>query len=181
MAGLTARARSGKLARSTPANASGKLKSAPTLFPSARRHSQRPVPSGETVMRLRYAVVLASALLASTTAQAASVTVELNTVETADNRCRLTFVIENKSKDALESLKLDLAVFNPQRIVQRRLATELGPVRAGKTIVKTFALDGACGEIGSVLVNDITCAPNAEACLDTVDLSSRVKDVRLYK
>jgi hypothetical protein len=112
---------------------------------------------------------------------AASVNVELNTVESTENRCRLTFVIENKAKEALDSLKLDLPVFNPQRIVQRRLATELGPVRAGKTIVKTFALEGGCGEIGSILVNDVTCAPKAEACIDTVELSSRVKGVRLYK
>jgi hypothetical protein len=73
-------------------------------------------------------------------------------------------------------------VFNPQRVVQRRLATELGPVRGGKTIVKTFALDGVCGEIGSILVNDVTCAPGTpDACIDGLSLSSKVRDVRLYK
>lgn len=133
-------------------------------------------------MRTRFAAAFVPAVLLCTTVQAASVNVELNTVETADNRCRITFVIENKAKEALESLKLDLAVFNPQRVVQRRLATELGPVRGAKTIVKTFALDGACGEIGSILVNDVSCAPGAaEACLDGLELSSRIKDVRLYK
>ena len=132
-------------------------------------------------MRLRFVTVCASVLLASTAAMAASVSVELNTVESADNRCRLTFVIENKNKETLDSLKLDLAVFTPQRIVQRRVATELGPVRGGKTIVKTFALEGACGEIGSILVNDVTCAPKTEACIDAVELSSRIKNVRLYK
>jgi len=133
-------------------------------------------------MGIRFAIVFAAAVLACTTAQAASVHVELNTVETADNRCRITFVIENKANEALDSLKLDLAVFNPQRIVQRRLATELGPVRGSKTVVKTFALDGACGEIGSILVNDVSCAPDtANACLDGLTLSSRMKDVRLYK
>jgi len=133
-------------------------------------------------MRIRFAAACAAAILASPAALAASVQVELNTVETAENRCRITFVIENKAKDALESLKLDLAVFNPQRVVQRRLATELGPVRGGKTIVKTFALDGVCGEIGSILVNDVTCAPGTpDACIDGLSLSSKVRDVRLYK
>ena len=133
-------------------------------------------------MRIRFTVACAAAVLTATAAQAASVNVELNTVESADNRCRITFVIENKSKEALESLKLDLAVFNPQRIVQRRLATELGPVRGSKTIVKTFALDGACGDIGSILVNDVTCSPGKpEACIDGLTLSSRLKDVKLYK
>ena len=131
---------------------------------------------------IRLAIACGATVLCSTLAQAAPVSVELNTLETADNRCRLTFVIENKAKDGLESLKLDLAVFNPQRIVQRRLATELGPVRGGKTMVKTFALDGACGEIGSILVNDVTCAPGKpEDCIEGLELSSRLKDVRLYK
>jgi hypothetical protein len=125
---------------------------------------------------------LAAAMLAGAPAMAAEVRVELNTFETSDNRCRITFVIENKGKEALESFKLDLAVFTPQGIVQRRLATELGPVRAAKTIVKTFALDGACGEVGSILVNDVTCTPGTpDACLDGLSLSSRIKDVRLYK
>jgi len=133
-------------------------------------------------MRIRFAVACAAAVLTATVARAAPVNVELNTVESADNRCRITFVIENKGKEALESLKLDLAVFNPQRIVQRRLATELGPVRGSKTIVKTFALDGACGDIGSILVNDVTCSPGKpEDCIDGLTLSSRLKDVKLYK
>jgi hypothetical protein len=133
-------------------------------------------------MRIRLAILCALAMPVAASAQTASVHVELNTVETADNRCRITFVIENKGKEALDSLKLDLAVFNTQRIVQRRLATELGPVRGTKTVVKTFALDGACGEIGSILVNDVTCAPGAaNACLDGLELSSRMKGVRLYK
>ena len=133
-------------------------------------------------MLIRFAIALVAAVLVCTAANAASVSVELNTVETADNQCRITFVIENKAQEGLDSLKLDLAVFNPQRIVQRRLATELGPVRANKTIVKTFALDGACGEIGSILVNDVSCTPGtAEGCLDGLALSSRIKDVRMYK
>jgi len=133
------------------------------------------------MMRLRFAIALVSAFLASQSAMAASVNVELNTIKAADNRCRITFVIENKGREALDSLKLDLALFTPQRIVQRRLATELGPVRAGKTIVKTFALEGECGEIGSVLVNDATCTPNTGACLESLDLLSRIKGVKLYK
>jgi hypothetical protein len=133
-------------------------------------------------MRIVVASAFVVAILAGTAAQAASVNVELNTVETADNHCRITFVVQNKAPEALESLKLDLAVFNPANIVQRRLATELGPVRGNKTIVKTFALDGACGEIGSILVNDVTCAPGQpDSCLDGLTLSSRIKDVRLYK
>src|SRR5712691_9593550 len=82
--------------------------------------------------------------------------VELNAAETADNRCRLTFLVENKKDTGLDSIKLDLAVFNREGIIHRRMATELGPVRAAKTNVRTFLLDGNCDQIGSILVNDIT-------------------------
>jgi hypothetical protein len=108
---------------------------------------------------------------------------ELNVLESADGRCRVSFVIENKSQAALESLKLELAVFNRDGIVQRRLATELGPVRGAKTVVKAFLVDGTCDELGSILVNEVTaCAPgDANACLDRLSLSSKVEKVRFYK
>lgn len=133
-------------------------------------------------MRIRFAGACAAAVLLCPPALAASVQVELNSIETVEGRCHITFVVENKATEALESLKLDLALFTPQRIVRRRLATELGPVSGEKTIVKTFALNGACGDVGSVLVNDVTCEPGpAEACLSGLTLSSRIDDVRLYK
>ena len=122
-------------------------------------------------------------LAASAAAAADLIGLELNTAETADNRCRLTYVIENKTERAIDSIKLDLVMFNPEGIVQRRMVIEMGPVRAAKTTVKTFAADGDCGQIGAILVNDVTaCAPpDAGACLDGLALSSRVKGVRLYK
>jgi hypothetical protein len=110
------------------------------------------------------------------------VNVELNTLEGTETQCRMTFVIENKSA-ALDSMKLDLVVFNTESVVYRRILTEMGPVRAGRTIVKTFAVDSKCAQVGAVLVNDISaCVPGEPAaCLDGLTLSSRVKDVRLYK
>ena len=111
------------------------------------------------------------------------ISVELNAAEGVQSRCRLSFVIENKSDAAIESLKLDLAVFGRDGVIQRRLVTELGPVRGAKTIVKAFELDTECGQIGSILVNDVTaCAPMAaDACLDRLALSSHVPNVRFFK
>jgi len=108
---------------------------------------------------------------------------ELNTAETAESRCRLTFLIENKTSKAIDSLKLDLALFNPEGVIQRRMIAEMGPVRGSRTNVRTFSTDGDCGLIGSILVNDVTaCTPGeAAACMDGLALSSRVKTIRLYK
>jgi hypothetical protein len=108
---------------------------------------------------------------------------ELNATENADNRCRLTFLIENKTARTIDSLKLDLALFNLDGVIQRRMVTEMGPVRGQRTNVRTFPTDGDCAQIGAILVNDVTaCAPGeATACMDGLALSSRVKNVRLYK
>jgi hypothetical protein len=139
----------------------------------------RPAPAEDPLRHALFAVPL----LISTLAQADPLRVELNTGETAENRCRLTFVVENKAKEPVESLKLDLAIFNTDGVVQHRMVTEMAPVRPVKTVVKTFSVDGDCKQIGSILVNDITaCTPGTPSvCLDTLELSSRLKGVRFYK
>jgi hypothetical protein len=131
--------------------------------------------------RLALATLLTLASFAAHAEDA--VQLELNKVETAENRCRMTFVIENKSGHALESLKLDLALFNTEGAVYRRMLTEMAPIRANKTVVKTYSADGDCAQLGAVLVNEVdACAPgNPNACLDALALTSRVKAVRLYK
>lgn len=137
-------------------------------------------------MRSSMLAIIALAALGASLASAQQidpVRIELNVLEKLDDRCRATFVVENKSAIALDSLKLDLALFNPDGIVRHRLIAELGPVRAAKTVVKAFAVDSPCAQVGAFLVNDVSaCTPaSAGACLDALQLSSRVKDVRLYK
>lgn len=109
--------------------------------------------------------------------------IELNTLENVQNSCRLSFVIENKGEAPIETLKLDLVVFGRDGGIQRRLIIELGPVRGSKTVVRAFDVEGDCGQIGSVLVNDVTaCAPgDPGTCLDRLTLSSRSSAVRLFK
>ena len=133
-------------------------------------------------MRLGLALLFTLIALAPARAQD-TVRIELNTLENADNRCRMTFVIENKTARTVDSLKLDLALFNTEGAVYRRMVTDMGPVRAAKTVVKTFATDGDCAQLGALLVNEVAaCTPGEpNACLDQLALSSRVKSVRLYK
>ncbi len=135
---------------------------------------------------MKFLVSMILALLAlMTPAQATDdpIRIELNIAEPVQNRCRLSFVIENKGDGAVESLKLDLAIFGSDGAIQRRMVTEMGPLRRAKTIVKAFEVDGACNQIGSVLVNSVTvCTPgDADACLDRLVLGSRLSNLRLFK
>jgi hypothetical protein len=108
---------------------------------------------------------------------------DLNTVDSSENRCRLTFLIENKSEAAIETLKLDLVLFGTDGGIMRRIITEMAPLRPMKTMVRSFLVDAECHQISAILVNDIkACAPgNPDACLDRLDLSTRIKEIRLYK
>ena len=132
---------------------------------------------------LRALVVLSVLVPIFAFAAEQKILIELNSVENADNRCRLNFVIENKSQVGLESMKLDLVAFGADGGILRRLITEMGPVRAAKTIVRIFVVDDECGQIGAILVNDVVaCTPGEPgACLDGLALSSRLKALRLYK
>jgi len=109
--------------------------------------------------------------------------VELNLAESVQNKCRLSFLIENKSDTPIERLTPDLAIFNREGIIQRRLVAEMGPVYRAKTIIKTFEIEGECGQIGSILINDITsCTPGDPGlCLDRLSLSSRVPNISLFR
>ena len=108
---------------------------------------------------------------------------ELNTVESVQNRCRMTFLIENKREQAIESFKLDLVVLDTNNTMQRRTLIELAPIRQSKTMIRTFDIEQDCEKIGSILVNDVTaCSPgDAAACLDQLALSSRVSGIRIFK
>jgi hypothetical protein len=110
-------------------------------------------------------------------------TIDLNSVEPSDHRCRMNFVVKNTGDAGLESLKLDLVVFGTDGGISRRLITEMGPIRPKKTSVRAFLVDTDCKAMAAILVNDVTaCTPgNPPACLDALGLSSRVKDIRLYK
>jgi hypothetical protein len=89
--------------------------------------------------------------------------VELNLAESVQSKCRLSF--------------------NRDGIIQRRLVAEMGPVYRSKTIIKTFEIEGECGQIGSILVNDVTaCTPGDPGlCLDRLVLSSRVPSISLFR
>ena len=68
---------------------------------------------------LRVLVVLQMLVPTCAFAAEEKVRIELNSIENADDRCRLNFVIENKSHVAIESMKLDLVAFGDQDAYNR--------------------------------------------------------------
>lgn len=104
--------------------------------------------------------------------------VELNKLEPIDSACRAYLMFENHTDVNFTSLKLDLVMFDPQGIINRRLAVEGGPLPASKTSVKLFDIEGvSCSDVDRVLLNGILNCTSAQGersdCLGLVETTSR--------
>lgn len=109
---------------------------------------------------------------------AAPVTIELNKTEQLGADCQAFLMMENGTESRFEKLGLDLVMIDRDGVIARRLAVEVGPLRAGRTSVKVFAIDGIeCAAIGRVLLNDVLgCEDDAgprEDCFDLIQTSAR--------
>ena len=130
-------------------------------------------------------LVLACSLAVSAMAQdapagekAAPLKLQLNRLESADDACRATIVVDNSRGRALKSYKLDLFAFDTDGIVQKRVAAELGPIPARKTTVKIFNFPGiACPKLSRVLLSDVLACEGGDAtresCLERTETETK--------
>ncbi|MFL6796425.1 MAG: hypothetical protein ACJ8F3_03335 [Xanthobacteraceae bacterium] len=128
-------------------------------------------------------IALQLALTAGARAADERIVMELNTAEPSDNQCRVNFVLENREPVALQGLKLDLVAFSTDGAIVQRFLVEMPALRPTKTVVRSVLFSRECRQIGAILVNDVTaCAPlEPGACLDALQLSSRLQELRFYK
>jgi hypothetical protein len=120
-----------------------------------------------------------AALPGGALAQTPELTLELNTLEPRGESCGVNMVFINAGGAAYDGFKLDLVAFGPDGAIVKRLAVEAAPLRANKTTVKTFVIDGlACDAIDSLLLNDVlecrTAAGAVADCVDRVDARTRL-------
>ncbi len=111
---------------------------------------------------------------------AGGISLELNKLETNEGYCRAYFLFSNTDDKRYEDVKFDIAIFDKDGIVLKRLAISAGTLRVGKRTLKLFDIDGlACGDIGEVLVNDmLSCQAGGKPvadCIDLVTVSSRAE------
>src|SRR5699024_12884098 len=71
-------------------------------------------------------------------AQSGNIDVELNRLKQHDDACRASLVTQNLTDIDIETLQLDLVMFDNEGIIAKRLAVGLGPLPAGKTRLKEF-------------------------------------------
>lgn len=114
-----------------------------------------------------------------------SIGMELNKLSADGAGCQAYFVFDNQSAADYGTLKVDLVMFKPDGVIEKRFAMEVAPLDAKKRTVKLFELkETACDKIGSFLVNGVLeCEEGKRTrtdCIDRLVPSSRV-DVELKK
>lgn len=129
--------------------------------------------------------VLAAGLMAGAATEAVAqnktgIAIELNKLEPVEGSCRAYFVVRPEGTTEYKEFKMELLVFDTGGVIQKWLAIDAAPLRAGKTSVKLFDVSGVtCDKIGSVLLNDVTaCADQSgeiQACVERVAPSSKAK------
>jgi hypothetical protein len=156
--------------------------------PAAHRQSAPLRRSSGYLILLRLLLGALAALPCTTTSAWAdpnAISVELNKLEPQQNGCRAYVVVTNKNATEYQVLKLDLVLFQPDGVIGRRFAVDLGPLKPDKRSVKLFDIDNArCDQIGSFLINDVLeCKAGQESksdCLANIAPSSLTK-VQLNK
>lgn len=129
--------------------------------------------------RLACAALALNVALASTgRAAEARIALELNKLEPAGPACRAYLALKSDLNVTLESLTLDLVLFDAEGVVFRRVAVETGPLRAGKSAVRAFDIaDAQCDALSRMLLNGVLTCAGAEGphagCLELIDVSSR--------
>ena len=134
-------------------------------------------------------VVLTLAVLgfgaAPSVAQAPRLVLELNKVETFEEGCEFHILIQNNIGGDIVALGANLVFFDQAGVMSIRTIVPLGQVKSEKTVFRSFVLpDLKCGDVGRVLVNDLTqCQLGRDPqidCLDVAEVSSRA-DIELFK
>lgn len=129
---------------------------------------------------LLLSTLLAAGLIASNAfAQSPeTISIQLNTAETAGDACRLTFVIRNQMSTPVDALGLDLVMFDQSEGVSGYAAVDFGTMPAGKTVVRQYDVGkGDCAGISRVLLNEVrACQVNSAPmpdCLTKLQITSR--------
>lgn len=114
---------------------------------------------------------------AAHSALAQDIGLQWNKLEAYDGGCRTYFVAENGLDAAVDRLQLDLVAFGEDGVISMRMELDLGPLPAGKTMVRAFDIvDLECSAMRELLLNEVKAceaggAP-VENCLSRLDLSS---------
>lgn len=104
--------------------------------------------------------------------------VELNTAETMDAACRLSFMVTNEHPQDIEAVVFETVLFNADGSVNRLTLFDFGALPSNRPRIRQFDVPGlGCDGLGRLLINGaVTCeAHDAGLCVNTLDLRTRTQ------
>ena len=112
------------------------------------------------------------------TVSAASLSIELNKVESRAESCTATVLIANRLGKTLDRFRLDIVLFDSDGVIFERLLIDLAPLPYDRTTVASFPLLAAkCSDISRILIKDVpACRPEGGGSVDC--LSALVGNTR---
>ena len=126
-------------------------------------------------------IVLVAASVAEAAAPPATIAVEFNALQPADDGCRAVFVLHNGLDKPLARLGMRIVAFDEKQQAAVFLSLDVGALPVGKTRVIRFDLGGGlvCANVSRLVLDDVTACEGDKldpaACLDLIAVSSRAK------
>lgn len=123
------------------------------------------------------AVLWAGAATAQTR-QGAHLSIELNAVETVEDACRISFLIQNGHDFDIDQAVFEAVLFNADGRVDRLTLFDFGALPAARPRVRQFVVPGLeCAALGRLLINGVETCSGADvegaACTKDLELRSR--------
>ncbi|KJZ19319.1 hypothetical protein [Loktanella sp. S4079] len=133
-----------------------------------------------TLWHIAIVLSVAAPAAAEEVANEQKISVELNTAQTTDTACRLSFLIQNDHAADIDRAAYEAVLFNAEGGVQQLTLLDFGALPAGRARVRQFEFAGmACSGLSSILINGAsTCEAEglgADVCATTLELSSRTE------
>ncbi|MEP3048946.1 MAG: hypothetical protein ABJL55_21585 [Roseibium sp.] len=108
---------------------------------------------------------------------ASAISLELNKAEDTETKCRLSFVMSNRTGQTIASASYELVLFSKDNIIHQMSVFDFGYLPVAKTVVRQFELSSiGCSDSSRLLVNGPAgCSgdPTSPHCSAPLSLSSR--------
>ncbi len=133
-------------------------------------------PVAGTVLALSLALAAAPAVAQEDIG--ARLSIELNTADTVENACRISFLVQNGHAAHISQVVYEAVLFDNEGQVERLTLFDFGGLPAARPRVRQFLIpDLDCASLSRVLINGAeTCTGEnlpQDACTRNLDLRSR--------
>ncbi|WP_120499745.1 hypothetical protein [Roseovarius sp. EL26] len=123
-------------------------------------------------------VLGASLAQAQDTVATPGIAIELNAVQTQDNSCRLSFVVQNTHAAEISNAVYETVLFDATGQVERMTLLDFGTLPPARPRVRQFVLSGvSCDDLSQILINGahacVAAGLEKTACTQDIKLTTR--------